>query len=632
MKSVDTGRKLVSNIDIKNNGRGPTSRVEYSFDGDGALSGVRMTGNAWFGARISERFSASGGKAKWTTTTDRGERRLDPGAGYHYLTNEFAPDDLALLAARARPGGYATIALLPQGEAGVQRLGTYPVNTGNGPETIELYAVSGVDMMPLFIWLGQNGRLFGLFRGEFAILRGDAVLLRAELEQLQETAESELSRSLAATLSRAPSGLAAIRNVALYDPASGRSLPRATVFIYGPRITAIHEGDVELTEDTQVLDGGGGTLIPGLWDMHVHVLSRWDGMQHLASGVTSVRNLGTAHDYLERVRKSFADGSALGPHVIASGFIEGKSATNANSQIVVESQEQALDAVEWYARHGYRAIKIYNSIRPEWVPAMTAAAHDRGMHVSGHIPAFMRARDAVNAGYDEINHINMLFLNFVLKDGEDTRTMLRFTALGERAATLDLESAEVQAFIAELKRRDIVIDPTVAVFYEMLVTRDGVPTPVLAPLIDRLPAAIARGAYRAVMSIENARMDRTYKASGEKLLEMVRRLHDAGVRLVPGTDGWPGIGLIRELQFYVDSGIPLADVLRIATIGSAEVAGEAQDRGSIEVGKIADLVVLDGNPLTDMRALERVRMVISEGRVMEGSALTKAVGLRPYGL
>jgi hypothetical protein len=204
--------------------------------------------------------------------------------------------------------------------------------------------------------------------------------------------------------------------------------------------------------------------------------------------------------------------------------------------------------------------------------------------------------------------------------------------LGERAATLDLESAEVQAFIAELKRRDIVIDPTVAVFYEMLVTRDGVPTPVLAPLIDRLPAAIARGAYRAVMSIENARMDRTYKASGEKLLEMVRRLHDAGVRLVPGTDGWPGIGLIRELQFYVDSGIPLADVLRIATIGSAEVAGEAQDRGSIEVGKIADLVVLDGNPLTDMRALERVRLVISEGRVMESSALTKAVGLRPYGL
>ena len=630
MKSTDFGDTLISDIDVKTNGRGPTSHVEYSFDKAGALTAVMMTGKAWFGNEIAERFNVSGGRATWRTTADRGELRLENGLRYHYLTNEFAPDDLALLAAQAEPRGVTIIALLPRGEATVEHVGGYSLDVEGRQRPAELYSVLGVEMTPGFVWLDQNKRLFAFLQGSFAIIPRDAVALRAELERMQEEAESALSRSLAAAIARPAAGLTAIRNVALLDPASRQFLPRATVFFHGQRISAIHEGDAAITDDTFVVDGDGGTLIPGLWDMHVHISTRWDGVQHLAGGVTSVRDMGNDHKYLERLRAAYTDRSALGPHVVASGFIEGKSDFNSSAGILAETQEQALDAVEWYARHGYRAIKIYNSIRPEWVPAMVDAAHARGMHVSGHIPAFMRARDAVEAGFDEINHINMLFLNFVLRDGEDTRTTLRFTALGERSAALNLDSPEVQAFIAELKRRDVVVDPTVAVFVRMMLGRDGKPDPVLAPSIDRVPAAVARSAYRGDLQMKNAKMDRTYRASGAKLLEMVRRLHDAGVRLVSGTDSWPGIGLIRELQFYAEAGIPVMDVLRIATIDGAKVAGEMHDRGSIEVGKFADLVVLDGNPLEDIRALERPRWVVSEGRVMDGRALVKAAGLRPY--
>ncbi|MBI1731496.1 MAG: amidohydrolase family protein [Gammaproteobacteria bacterium] len=630
MKSADTGDRLISDLDIKDNGRGPTSHVEYTFDADGVLIAVRMMGKAWFGNPISERFGMSGGRAYWRTAADRGELRLGAEERPHYLTNEFSPDDLALLVTRAKGEKRRSIPLLPRGEASVELLGSHTLDLEKESESVELYAVSGVQLKPELVWLDERGRLFGDISGGFALLRDDAVAARPELERLQDEAETALLATIAAN-ARPAQGLTVIRNVALFDPARGRLLPRATVFVYDQRISAIHEEDVAPPDDAHVVDGAGGTLIPGLWDMHVHLGSPWDGVQHMAAGVTNVRDLGSDHKYLEKIRRSFSDNDALGPHVVASGFIEGRSETNASGGIIAESKEQAVDAVEWYARHGYRAIKIYNSIRPEWVPAMVDAAHARGMHVSGHIPAFMRARDAVAAGYDEINHVNMLFLNFVLKDDEDTRTMLRFTALGERAAGLDLDSPEVQAFISELKRRDIIVDPTLAVFFELLTGRDGTPGPLLAPLIDRLPAAIARGNLRATLAMANRKMDRTYNASGEKLVQMVRRLHDAGVRLVAGTDGWPGIGLIRELQFYVEAGIPPAEVLRIATIGGAEVAGEAHDRGSIEVGKIADLVVLEGNPLEDMRALERVRWVVSEGRVMDGGALIKAAGLRPYG-
>jgi len=129
--------------------------------------------------------------------------------------------------------------------------------------------------------------------------------------------------------------------------------------------------------------------------------------------------------------------------VIRSGFIEGKSPHSANNGILVDSQAAAIEAVRWYGARGYWQIKIYNSMNPAWVPAMVKEAHALGMRVAGHVPAFSTADQMIEAGYDEMTHINQFMLGWVMTQGEDTRTLFRLTAL-KRVPGLDLQSPKVQ--------------------------------------------------------------------------------------------------------------------------------------------------------------------------------------------
>ena len=153
--------------------------------------------------------------------------------------------------------------------------------------------------------------------------------------------------------------------------------------------------------------------------------------------MTSVRDMGNDNDVLDGLIARIEAGTIAGPRVTRSGFIEGKSPFNANNGIVVDSEAAALDAVRWYGARGYWQIKIYNSINPAWVPAMVQEAHRLGMRVAGHVPAFSTADAVIAAGYDEMTHINQFMLGWVLKPGEDTRTLLRLTAM-RRFPAVDL--------------------------------------------------------------------------------------------------------------------------------------------------------------------------------------------------
>src|SRR5262249_39251208 len=159
---------------------------------------------------------------------------------------------------------------------------------------------------------------------------------------------------------------------------------------------------------------------PGLWDMHAH-LGDADGVLDIASGVTTVRDVGNDPDKLDDFKKRFDAGTAVGPHVVRFGFIEGRNEKAAAAKVTAETDAEAKQAVETYAARGYDGIKIYNSVKPDLVPLLAKEAHARGMAVTGHIPVHMLANEAVQAGYDGIEHLNMLFLNFFATHQTDTR-------------------------------------------------------------------------------------------------------------------------------------------------------------------------------------------------------------------
>ena len=165
-----------------------------------------------------------------------------------------------------------------------------------------------------------------------------------------------------------------------------------------------------------------------------------------------------------RLKKRFDDGAAIGPQRHALGLHRGAQREGGRvSKVTAETADEAKAAVEFYAKRGYEGIKIYNSVPPELVPVLTEEAHARGMLVTGHIPVHMLANEAVRAGYDGIEHINMLFLNFFATHETDTRDTTRFTLVGDKARDFDLEEqAGRSEFLELLKQHKTVIDPTLA--------------------------------------------------------------------------------------------------------------------------------------------------------------------------
>jgi hypothetical protein len=241
----------------------------------------------------------------------------------------------------------------------------------------------------------------------------------------------------------------------------------------------------------------------------------------------------------------------------------------------------------------------------------------------------MSAEQAVNAGYDEIQHINMVFLNFLAGDREDTRQQIRFNLYGSDGGKLDLDSPEVAAFIELLKANGTVIDPTAAIFQSMMTHLPGQPDPTFAVVAEHLPLSVRRRLYIPSFEIGEARID-DWATTAVRQGEMVRKLHDNGIQLVAGSDDMPAFTVHRELELYSDYGIPNEAVLRIATLDSARVLGVDGTTGSIEPGKAADLVLLDGNPLEDISAVRRGVLVMKGGALYRPADLYRAAGIEPF--
>ena len=625
----DDGTFTVKYI-YKNNGRGPELVERFRLAPDGTFSEYHVTGTSTFGAVVDEHFERKGGVAEWRSTSERGTANVSGPALYVPLNSSYAPASVFIGAMAARADG--AMPLVPNGTLRMRKLDEVEVRRSDGSrQRVQLLAQTGLGFGPWFLWAttGPAPRLFAsLDLQEEMFVEAGWEENRKLLEEHQRVAERQALRDRAERLRHPMPGLTVVRNARIFDSEKATVGAPADIYILRGRITQIVPAGSLAREADNEVDAAGRIVIPGLFDMHAHVW-RWNGALDLAAGVTSVRDMGNDNAAMQRMLDDVPAGRVLMPQIVPCGFLEGRSPFSSSFGITIGTIDEAKRAVDWYAQRGYRQLKIYNSFPKEILRETVAYAHGRGMRVSGHVPAFMRAADVIEQGFDEIQHINQVLLNFLVTPTTETRTIERFRLPAEKVADLDFDSQPVQDFIALLARRQIVIDPTLATF-DMMQHRHGEIAAPYAAVADHLPPDVRRSLLVADMNIPDAATDARYKRSYAKLVEFVGRMHRTGVPLVAGTDSIPGFTLQAELALYVQAGLTPAQVLQIATLHGAKYTGTSHERGSVATGKLADLVLLDGDPTADIANLRKVALVITQGHWLSPKAMHEEMGIAPF--
>jgi imidazolonepropionase-like amidohydrolase len=391
-------------------------------------------------------------------------------------------------------------------------------------------------------------------------------------------------------------------------------------------------GAVRVPAGAQVIDGRGKTLVPGLWDCHMHVGDDYTGLQELSMGVTSIRDPGNDDVRTIDRRTRAAAGSLLTPHVYPSSLIDGKGTYTAQVANVATSEAEAVALVDKAKANGFTGVKFYGTLNPAWLPRSIAEAHKLGLHVHGHIPAGIRPLDAINAGYDEITHINWIMMQ-AMPDSviRESNGILRFEGPGRYARDVNLEGAAMRTMIGTMASKQIYSDPTMVAFESLYVPENGDLSPSYAPFVGTLPPTTERGFRSGGFAVPKDLTRADYRASWAKMVDLLGRMHKAGVPIVAGTDG-AGIELVHELEIYVQAGFTPAEALAAATIVSARLVGQERKTGSIKVGKAADLVLVDGDPSTQIGNLRQTRLVMLDGKLLDADALRAAAGFsgRPH--
>ena len=622
----DSSGTVSTSFSYNDRGRGPSLTQTLRVDKAGIPVGLQLVGTDYLKKGVRESISPGPG-ALVTWRNDNAAGRVPPGSGF-YLPLETIPSDIAVLARALLLAKTKTVTLLPEGSAKIMAGASRTVTADGGSKRVTAYEISGLGLTPSVIWLDAERQLFASGSSWQMVIRRGFESAAPELVAAQVASSSSRDAALASNLARKPKAAVAFTHVNLFDAVAKKMLPMQTVIVSGDRIIASGaDGAVPVPAGAEVIDGTGRTLLPGLWDMHVHVQDD-DGLLHLAAGVTTVRDLANDTDELLARRTRFDQGTLLGPRVLLGGFMDGPGPFAGPTKVLVSTRDAAKAAVEAYADRGYEQVKLYSSLDPQLVSTVVRTAHQRGLRVSGHVPNGMSAEQFVRAGADELQHANFLFLNFLGDSAIDTRTPARFTEVAKLAGSIDVRSEDVQRFIRLLKERNVVVDPTLNVFEQLFTARSGTLDQASLPVAIRMPPVARRGLLAGGLPVTPI-LEPAYRASFINMERLVRRLHDAGVQLVAGTDAMAGFSLHRELELYSEAGIPNTDILYIATLGAARVMKKEGERGSLEVGKLADLVLVDGDPSQRMRDLRRMELVMKGGVIYIPDSLYAAVGVKP---
>ncbi len=595
----------------------------YLLATDGSVRSYQAWGGTSRVSTIDDRVDALGNGRFLISRAGQPDARVRASAPF--AISGYAPllaQDLLMRSwvARGRP---QSIPLLPTGNATFDPRGSDTVaGESGGKVTLEHVAVSGLVWGREDVWLDEHGELAAVVTRDaeldhFEAARSEFAIALPELAG--RTGADGVAWLAQVSGSAPPGGIIALVGGQLIDGTGRPPVKDAVVVVEGDRIVAAGpRATTNVPAGATIVDTTGQSILPGLWDMHAHLQQVEQAAAYLASGVTTVRDVGNILEFITAIRDAIEAGKGIGPRVLVSGIVDGGGPA-AIGTVRIESRADIRPVIDRLVAAGCREVKIYSSIAPELVRPIAAEAHRRGLKVTGHVPSGMTALDAIRDGYDTIDHVPMLF-GSVLPSAE-----MRKLSMGERMkrmGAVDLASPAMQKVIDLLVRRKIVVDDTLAL-YELLSMTEA-ENRKREPGIAKLPPALAMQWGVAPELAGPA------AAAFGKWVELVGLLHRRGVRLVAGTDiGVPGHTLHRELELYVQAGFTPMEALQAATIVPARVMRLDKELGTIERGKRADLVVVAGDPLADISATRRVVEVMARGRLHDPAALWHHAAFAP---
>ncbi len=570
-----------------------------------------------------ETFAVSGRTASWKSQIDAGSAPYAAPAFYAAMGGPMALNGQLLEAILASPD--KSLAMLPGGRATAKPLTTIEVGEGAARQTLTGWAISGLGTTPIPIWADANGKFFGVTFGMGWLPAGyEKDMPRMEAAQVTALAADAPARVKA--LLKTPDGPVAFTHVRLFDADALVFRPDQTVVVDKGLIVKVGAAAKTPTGKAMIIDGTGKTLVPGLWDAHMHVGDDFTGTQELSLGITSVRDPGNNDvQTIERARRRAA-GELLMPNVYASSLIDGKGPNTAQVANVVTSEAEAIAAVKKAKAGGFIGVKFYGTFDPKWLKPAIAEAHRLGLHVHGHVPLGIRPMVAINAGYDEITHINWVIMQ-AMPDSviAASNGIMRFEGPGRYAKDVDLDAEPMKTMVATMAKRKIANDPTLVTFEGLYVPDNGDLSPAYAPFAGTMPPTTERGFRSGGFAVPKDLTRADYRASFAKMKQLVVKMQRAGVPIVAGTDG-SGIEIIRELELYVEAGMTPGEALATATINPARLVGMATKTGSIKVGKAADMVLVEGDPSVRIGDLRQTRTVMLGGKLLDADALRTAAG------
>ncbi len=426
-----------------------------------------------------------------------------------------------------------------------------------------------------------------------------------------------------------PQETTSITHVTVVDVATGKELTDQSVVLEGDRILSVAAFDAGKPPQGRVVDARGNFLIPGLWDMHVHIQDLEDLPLYIANGVTGVRLMfGSKHTPSLRAKIA---GVPVAPEVIfGSAIVDGDPPVWEGS-IIVKNPGDARRIVDDIKADGADFVKIYNDIPRDAYFALADEAREQNIPFAGHLPYGVRASEASDAGQRSIEHLDGIAIacskkeQSIIKELRPLHYLEKMNLVVEAFNSFD--AAQCQALLAQFRRNATWQVPTLTVHRGMAFLNDGHFTsdPRLAYM---------SGDVRHRWQPENDYRFRHWKPAEFELhrglfkadKQLVGIMFRAGVPLLAGTDAmnpfcFPGFSLHDELALLVESGLTPLAALQSATIRPAEFLARADDLGLIAPGKRADLVLLSADPLADIRNTAQIQAVWLRGKYFDRAAL-----------
>jgi len=557
---------------------------------------------------------------KWTETAR--PQKFFTIAGY-------APATMQMLMVRywVAHGSPAELVTLPTGKVKIEPRGQDTFTVAGKNEKLDRYTIEGLTWGRETLWFDSGQNLVAAVTTDaefdhFEAIREDYEFALGDFVGRTGTDEMAALAEISKGISGSHADPLALVGAALIDGTGSAPVPDSAIVISKGRIVAVGpRAEVRIPKNATVLDEHGKTILPGLWDMHAHFEQVEWGPIYLAAGVTTVRDCGNEFEFLVAVRDAISHGRGLGPRLLAAGIVDG-SGPLAVAVERVDTPEQAKMWVDRYHAAGFQQMKIYSSVKLEEVKAVADEAHRLGMTVTGHVPEGLNAFQVIEAGQDQINHITYIANIMHAPLAPDTKRLDRIKA----DADVDLNSEDAQKAISFLKAHKTVLDPTIAL-YELFTATSAKP-----------PASFEPGAAKVAPELREQLLDvgppTEMSALREKVfgkdVAIVGALHQAGIPIVAGTDqAVPGYSLHREIELYVQAGFTPMEAIQAATIVPARVMGFDKELGTIESGKRADMIVINGNPLEDIHYTRNVEYVITNGTMYNCAELWRSVGFQP---